>query len=170
MKARSRDSNDGVIKAFYIKYCKILNKVIQHAKRQHYNRLIAKSDNKIKTTWDIIKQKTGKIHVTEQMPTLVINDEKIKDPEKVADVFNSFFLSIAENLNLHQVGKEDPISSLKDAFTYKFHDIKIVQTSEAEIKSTMLSLKSKNSSGSDEITSKILKACASLISQPLSHI
>jgi hypothetical protein len=43
----SRDNNDAVIKAFYIKYCKILNKVIQQAKRQHYNRLIAKSDSKI---------------------------------------------------------------------------------------------------------------------------
>jgi hypothetical protein len=44
----SRDNNDAVIKVFYIKYCKILNKVIQEAKKQHYNRLIAKS-NKIKT-------------------------------------------------------------------------------------------------------------------------
>jgi len=50
------------------------------------------------------------MHVTEQMPSLLINDEKIKDPEKVADVFNSFLLSIAENLNLHQVEKEDPVS------------------------------------------------------------
>jgi hypothetical protein len=33
------------------------------------------------------------------MPSLIINDEKIKDPAKVADVFNSFFLSVAENLN-----------------------------------------------------------------------
>jgi hypothetical protein len=31
------------------------------------------------------------------------NKRKIKDPEKVADVFKSFFLSIVENLNLHQV-------------------------------------------------------------------
>jgi hypothetical protein len=46
----SRDSNDAVIKTFCIKYCKILNKVIQQAKRQHYSRLVAKSDNKIKAT------------------------------------------------------------------------------------------------------------------------
>jgi hypothetical protein len=38
------------------------------------------------------------------------------------------------------------------------------------MKSIILFLKSKNSSGYDEITSKILKACAPLISQPLSHI
>jgi hypothetical protein len=50
------------------------------------------------------------------MPSLLINYEKIKDPEKVADVFNSFFLSIAENLNLHQVGREDPISFYEMCF------------------------------------------------------
>jgi hypothetical protein len=36
--------------------------------------------------------------------------KKIKDSEEIADVFNSFYLSLAENLNLYQVGKEDPIS------------------------------------------------------------
>jgi hypothetical protein len=43
------------------------------------------------------------------MPSLLINDEKIEDSKNVADVFNSFS-SIAENLNLHQVGKDDPVS------------------------------------------------------------
>jgi hypothetical protein len=32
-----------------------------------------------------MNQETGKIHVTEQMPSLPINYEKIKLPEKVAD-------------------------------------------------------------------------------------
>jgi hypothetical protein len=39
------------------------------------------------------------------MPSFLINKEKIKYPEKVSYVFNSFFLSIAENLNLHHVGE-----------------------------------------------------------------
>jgi hypothetical protein len=42
----SRDSNDAAIKEFCIKYCKILNKLIQDTKKQYYNRLIAKSDKK----------------------------------------------------------------------------------------------------------------------------
>jgi hypothetical protein len=58
---------------FYIKYCKIINNVIKEAKKQHYYRLIAKSDNKIKTTWNIVKQETGKIHLAEQMQSLLIN-------------------------------------------------------------------------------------------------
>jgi hypothetical protein len=75
------------------------------------------------------------------MPSPLINNEKMKDPENVTDVFNSFFLSIAENLKLQQVRKEDPISFLKDFFPCKFYGIKIVPTSGAEIKSITLSLK-----------------------------
>jgi hypothetical protein len=43
----------------------------------------------------------------------------------------SVVIEIAENLHLHQVGKEDPISFLKDAFPCKFHCIKIAPTSQA---------------------------------------
>jgi hypothetical protein len=42
------------------------------------------------------------------------------------------------------VEKEDPIYFLKDAFPCKFQGIKIASTSEADIKSIILSLKSKN--------------------------
>jgi hypothetical protein len=49
-----RNSNDPITKAFYIKYYNILNKVIKEIKKWHYSELIAKSDNKIKTAWNII--------------------------------------------------------------------------------------------------------------------
>jgi hypothetical protein len=65
-----RSSNNPHMRAYYIKYCKILYRVIKEAKRQHYCRLIAKSDFKIKTTWTIIKHETGKLHWTEQMPSV----------------------------------------------------------------------------------------------------
>jgi hypothetical protein len=64
-------------RAFYIKYREILNNVIKEAKKQHYSRLIAKSDNKIKTSWNKIKRETGKMHLTEQMPSLLTNNEKV---------------------------------------------------------------------------------------------
>jgi hypothetical protein len=82
----------------------------------------------MKTTWNIIKQGTGKIHVTEQMHSLLINNEKIKYPEKVADVFSSFFLSVAETLNLRQVGNKDPISFLKDSLPLNSMVLKLPPT------------------------------------------
>jgi hypothetical protein len=40
------------------------------------------------------------------MPIL-IKGEKVKDPRRLADGFNNFFLTVNEILNLHQAGKED---------------------------------------------------------------
>jgi hypothetical protein len=136
----------------------------------NHNRLIAKSDNKIKTTWNIIKRETGKMHLSEQMPSLLTNNEKVKDLGTVANYFNNFFLTTTESLNLHQAGTEDAVSFLKAAVPVKFPSINIIPTTETEMKIVINSLKSKNSSGYDEVTSKILKACSILISRPLTHI
>ena len=79
------------MRAYYIRYCKILSRVTKEAKRQHYCRPIAESDNQIKTTKNIIKHETRKSHLTEQIPSLLINDETVKDPGEIADAFNTFF-------------------------------------------------------------------------------
>jgi hypothetical protein len=60
----TKNSNDPKAKAHYVNYCRIIKKVIREAKKQHCSRLIAKSSNKVKTTWNIIKE-TGKVHPTE---------------------------------------------------------------------------------------------------------
>jgi hypothetical protein len=77
---------------------------VKKAKRQHYFRLIEKLDN------------------------------QVKDPEVIADAFNTFLLIITENLNVHQEVKGDAISFLKEAFPTKFPDIKTIPTIETEIK------------------------------------
>ena len=64
----------------------------------------------------------------------------------------------------------DAISFLKDSFPKIFPNLNIIPITEAEIKSIISSLKPKTSSGYDEITSKIIKSCASTISLPLSYI
>jgi hypothetical protein len=156
--------------AYYIKYCKILNCVIKEAKWQHYCRLIAKSDNKIKTSSNIIKYETKLLHLTEQIPAVLINGEKVKDLKIIANAVNKFFLTITENLNLHQELRGDDISFLEDASARKFPGIKTIPITETEIKSLIQFLKAKNSSGYDGITSKILKVCASLLSHPLTNI
>ena len=46
----------------YKSYCLILPKVIKAAKQLYYKNKISKSNNKIKTTWDIKKRKHAKNH------------------------------------------------------------------------------------------------------------
>jgi len=103
--AFTKSSNYPKAKAYYIKYCKILSQVIKEAKNQHYSRLIAKS-NKIKTTSSIIKKETGKVHSVEQIPNLLVNDVKLKDPTDVANAFNNFFTTTTQKLNIQQYKKE----------------------------------------------------------------
>jgi hypothetical protein len=69
----------------------------------------------------------------------------------VANAFNKFLLTIAEKLNMQQVEKGDAISFLKNAFPGTFPSIKIILITEAEIKSIIHSLKSKKSTGYDEV-------------------
>jgi hypothetical protein len=89
--ALTKNSKDPVRKAHYNTYCKILRKVIREAKKQHYSRLIAQSNNKIKTTWNIIKKETEKVHPPEQIPSLLVDNKKLNDPKNVANAFNKFF-------------------------------------------------------------------------------
>jgi hypothetical protein len=45
----------------------------------------------METTCNIIKHEVGKLHLTEQISSLLTNDEEVKDPEGIADAFNTFF-------------------------------------------------------------------------------
>jgi hypothetical protein len=51
----SKHSSDPKIKLHFKKYCFILKKVICEAKKIHYSQLIATSKNRIKTSWNIIR-------------------------------------------------------------------------------------------------------------------
>jgi ribosomal protein L33 len=93
----TKNSNGPKAKVHYVNYCRILKKAIRETKKQHYSRLIAKSSNKVKATWNIIKKETGKAHPTEQVPPPVVSNEKLKDPKSMANAFNNFFLTVPEN-------------------------------------------------------------------------
>jgi hypothetical protein len=54
----SRDSNNYKLKVHNKSYCLILSKVIKAVKQLYYNNKISKSNNEIKTIWDIIKMET----------------------------------------------------------------------------------------------------------------
>jgi hypothetical protein len=75
----TKNSSGPKAKAHYIKYCKILRKVIKETKQQHYSRLITKSNNKIKTKNIIMRKR--ETHTVVQVPSLVVNDEKLRIQE-----------------------------------------------------------------------------------------
>jgi hypothetical protein len=59
-------------------------------------------------------KETGKIHAVEQVPTLLVNDKKLKDPKNVVNGFNNFFTKNTKKLNIQRLEKGNAISYLKD--------------------------------------------------------
>jgi len=47
-----------------------------------------------------IMKRQEQVHSLEQVPTLPVNDEKLKDPRNMASTFNNFFITITEKLNI----------------------------------------------------------------------
>jgi hypothetical protein len=86
-----RNSNNIKLKEYYKLYSKILSNVIREAKKWHYNSQIEKSDNKMKTVWDITKSLTGKKIKSEDIWWINIGKTTASDSHVISDSFNNYF-------------------------------------------------------------------------------
>jgi hypothetical protein len=166
----SRNCNNPEVKIHYKHYCSILRKTIREEKRMYFNELIVNSENKVKTTWKIIKNLTKKHqHSRRVFPTLKVDGIE-QPPTQAAEVINNYFLNITGNLNIQAVKDNNPISLQKKHYPYTFPPMPTVPVTKGEIRGIINSMKPKTSSGYDGISTKILKLCGSQISRPLAFI
>ena len=87
-------------KLYYKRYCKVLNEVINQAKKNYYNEFISNSANKNKATWNIINEniyKKQKNH-KQDIPSININGCISRDNRRIANTFNDYFLSVANKV------------------------------------------------------------------------
>ena len=87
----SRSSNDPNLKKYYKSYCKLLQKVIKEAKILKYKKHILTSQNKTKTTWNIVRSETGKIIKKEDITSLSINGMLIQNQQTIASSSTTTF-------------------------------------------------------------------------------
>jgi hypothetical protein len=158
---------------YYKKYCKILKSTIEASKRKYYDNLISISTNKSKTTWNIVRTITNKRDSQNKITSMNINSHLIQDPDIIANSFNSFFSSVAQNLTQQPSGnnpKKEPIQNLYSNNRKPMTLLHLDPTSAHEINKIIQSLKTKDSHGYDEISSRILKISTPCILSPLTYI
>jgi hypothetical protein len=165
----TKDSDDVILKNHYKQYCNTLTSIIKETKKYMYNNRIINSTNKIKTTLNIIKAERNRLKGPK---TTTINNS-----QNSRKVFNKYFLSITENI-LQDVRctkkqgsniNKNPNYYLLNLFHKPFPSVKFKNTSPKEIEKIINSLKIKESSGYDKVSTKILKISAPFISSPLSY-
>jgi hypothetical protein len=93
-----RESNDPKLKTHYSNYCKTLSKDITAAKKMYYNNKLANSNNKPKTTWNIIKTITNNKNNCKNILMMQIDGEITTHYQTIAEKFNHYYISVADNI------------------------------------------------------------------------
>jgi hypothetical protein len=128
----------------------------------------------MKSTWKIINENNGKIKRDDGMYSMIVDNKVIMNKNKIADTFNTYFLSIADSIisgnnNYISPNSCNPINCLVNTFGRPFTKINWQYASTYEIEK-IKSLKTKDSSGYDEISNRIIKLSLPYIISPLTHI
>jgi hypothetical protein len=85
------------------------------AKKLYYNKLLLKSNDKTKTVWNIVKSSTNNGD-SSNIFSMNIEDKVSSNSLTIANAFNSYFLSVAENLLSKNVINKS--NTNKDFFSY----------------------------------------------------
>jgi len=153
----------------------VLSKVIVTAKKIYYNKIILGSKNKMKTTWEIINEEKGKTKSSTDIHSLVINNNVIMNQNKIANIFNNYFISIADTVNADNnkhmnTSVTNPINCLTNNFRRPFPKISWQYASTYEIEKIIKSLKTTNTCRYNDISNRIIKLTAPFIIAPLTYI
>ena len=104
-----------------------------------------------------------------------IDNHPNSNPVTIANAFNTYFSSVARKLieklpeNNHHA-HTDPLINLNSNFKTPISSLRFNYTTTHEVNSIIYSLKTKDSYGYDEISSRILKISAPYILSPLTYI
>ena len=141
--------------------------LIEKKKQNYYTQLLSNHRCNIKDTWKVINSLMGKTKKS-NCSYLLINDKHVHDKEELANHFNEHFSTIAQNL-LKKL--PNPTSHYSDYLSNANRESSyLYATSPTEIKNITSGMKSKSSSGIDDIPSKLLKCFNENVLFALSHI
>jgi hypothetical protein len=155
----------------YISNCKIIYKrVIREAKRRENDKNILHANFKSKAVWQLINKETGKNSSNKQDIKLIWNSEEIIKLENIAELFNSYFCTISEEL-LKKIGNRmpNPVNQhlkIKESTKTMF----LFPVTESELEKVAKGLKNKRSAGIDEISDYVVKQCIKLLKKALANI
>jgi hypothetical protein len=157
-------------KMYIAKYKMVYKRVIREAKRRENDKYIQHVNHKSKAVWQIINKETGRTSSNKQDIKIIWNSEEITNPENVAELFNSYFYQISEEL-LKKNGNRMPNFEnrhlkVKDSTKIMF----LFPLTESEVEKVAKGLKNKLSAGIDEIPDYVVKQCIKLLKKPLANI
>ena len=89
----------------YKKYRNLLSTLMKKSKQAYYDKYFERNWNNIKNTWKGIKSLISLKTVASHVPTVLSlnNGDNITNPYDIANIFNNYFVSIAETIKKHKI-------------------------------------------------------------------
>lgn len=159
---------NGVNKHKYNIYRKTLKSCLRLAEKNYYHTQFLNKANDMRITWKLLNSVINKNKDRIENINLLINGSNSRDPYKIVNAFNEFFVNIGPNLAAKiapsNVNSVDflPIASTDSIVLYP--------TDKCEITQIILQLKEKSSTGLDGIPMSVIKFATDFISAPLSNL
>lgn len=160
LKFHALQSNSELLYHHYKTYEKMLKKTVNTSKKLQYISQMKTSNNKIKTMWKIINERTNKnkLKLKENIK-LNINAFEQSDPNIISKHFNNHFASIGQIKHANAKGR--PVI-LPTTNTMYLHFVTY-----REVSKIIRNLKNKKSCGFDDFPPILFKHCADLLTIPL---
>ena len=138
-------------------YNRILKQSIRNAKKQYYHTRFIKCSNDIKKTWKVIKDVTNPSKSDKEVPThFVVDGEEISDNSSISNKFNNHFVNIGPSL-ANKIPQNQNVSYHRYLTSNISSVFELKHINEQQVLKIIDGLKSKSSSGIDNISNQLLK-------------
>ena len=149
-----------VAKANFKRYREILRNSIKRAKVLYYKKTFNLYQNHVKKTWALIKETLQQ----KKKQEFIWNDRIITDLDEIANKFNTYFINIGHSLfeQIYATRSNDEYLSNKTNTIFNFTEV-----SEEFIDRIIKNMKSKSSTGNDNVSKKLVKSAKDVLIKPL---
>ena len=147
----------------------MFNTLVRASKKLYFDTNLNLHKKNPKKTWDLLKEAANLSKSNDSVEKIVVNNQTVNDPSKIAEHFNDFFVnigtSIAQSISASNAKPEDFMPNLQNIVELDLGNISPIHVCDI-----IKSLPAKNSLDCDGISSKLLKKIAIEISVPIAHV
>jgi hypothetical protein len=151
----------------YKNYRNLYNKLIRLTKKSYYEEVLKANVNNSKKTWDILNEVINKKRNHNPIESLNVNGTILTDPKEIADRFNLFFTSIAQEISSSINPAYSTSVDQQPNFSFSMSDSLITLN---ELNIALCKLQDKTSLDMNNVSMFLLKRVISHISEPILHI
>ena len=152
----------------YKNYRSLLQKITRNCKWNYYLETCKKFRNNSKQLWKTINNNIRKSNnKTSIIDHLEINNNNIKDPDKITNEFGKYFSTIGKKIAMKGGNSNLPINTYLTKIPIFSKSVFLTPCTETEIINLINGLPNKLSSGYDDVLNLLLKNLVDILKRPL---